>query len=1018
VPRAGGESVVFPMSTLTDVRPAAPPARAALAPLARQLTAADRVLQREKGASLVLRAWPWVLGYILAAFALDVLLHFAAGPRVALLAGFGLLVIGVLAAGAYLAWIRRNSFEHTARVLESRDPRLGSKLINVLQLQAQTEDRAVAPLTRELAGMAIEGYTDELRGENLPRLARTDRLKSDARRLAYGSGGFLAVLAAFFSITRTELPRFLDPFGDHPPYSFTQLEITEPGNDAGAVVYGQNIVITARSHGHRPGELFLTSFAPENPAVRTTVPMFDKGDRGFTQQIEGIKTNLVVFAHTRNGHSLSKQRRIAVILTPKLERASVKIEPPAYTGLAPDERSLQFKSLKALEGSTLTFRLASNRPLASGRISVANESGAIQPVLMEASGEREVVASIVAKESAQLKFSITDRDGFDSQETWSLALSVTHDLPPDVHITNPDSDAFVAMDFKAEPVIEAADDYGLKTVRIHQARNGVFVEPRTIDYDKPPLNAREGLTFDFRNMDVASGDEISIFAEAIDNAPEPHLVRSKTLTLTVISTEEYNQFLREQMDLGDIEAKYAKLLNEFHDLVDQQKKLGDDIDALKKQLEAAQTDTEKAALQKKLDELLAKQEQLNQRLNQLASTMENFVRDQPLYDIEADLKNTLAEKAQEIRDSTKANDEKVKELAAQLPQPPAPQPPGAEGATPPPKDPAAGNGQAGLSQKMLNDFKQASDEQLEKLGAVEKEAQEQVMQPLADLSLMHEIVKDINRFKELYEAQKQLAEQARAYDRPGPLSREDQLALKNMAALENEIGAQLDAVEQKLWEDGKAAEGKFPKAGQSAQHLAQQMGDLRLQSLAHKATGAMLEGKGDQGAQLAENLRSEMDKLFCQCNSKGGQMNDELDHYLSIQRSMKPANNFKQMMQTRKFGQGSKTGPMGSGKGRGGKDGYAVITGPNANVMGGETPITETDKAKTDGPGRNKAKPDAASAAASIDKEDVVHGVEPINRESGAVQGEAGIEQYREIVDKYFKAITKPAAPKAPPKKP
>ena len=64
------------------------------------------------------------------------------------------------------------------------------------------------------------------------------------------------------------------------------------------------------------------------------------------------------------------------------------------------------------------------------------------------------------------------------------------------------------------------------------------------------------------------------------------------------------------------------------------------------------------------------------------------------------------------------------------------------------------------------------------------------------------------------------------------------------------------------------------------------------------------------------------------------------------------------------------------------------------------------------GPNRNKAKPDAAAPAAVVDKEDVVHGVEPVNRESSAVQGETGIEQYGEIVEKYFKAITKPAAAK------
>ena len=54
----------------------------------------------------------------------------------------------------------------------------------------------------------------------------------------------------------------------------------------------------------------------------------------------------------------------------------------------------------------------------------------------------------------------------------------------------------------------------------------------------------------------------------------------------------------------------------------------------------------------------------------------------------------------------------------------------------------------------------------------------------------------------------------------------------------------------------------------------------------------------------------------------------------------------------------------------------------------------------------------------ALDKADVVNGVNAVNRESGAVQGETMIEQYSDIVEKYFKAITKPAEPKPNAKKP
>jgi hypothetical protein len=192
------------------------------------------------------------------------------------------------------------------------------------------------------------------------------------------------------------------------------------------------------------------------------------------------------------------------------------------------------------------------------------------------------------------------------------------------------------------------------------------------------------------------------------------------------------------------------------------------------------------------------------------------------------------------------------------------------------------------------------------------------------------------------------------------------------------------------------------------------MGDLKLQTLADRATEQMLAGNGPTGSQLAEKLRSEMEKLFSQCNSKGGMMNDELDQYMSIQRSMQPGKTFSQMMQSHRFGNGTKSG--GGMSGNGGRDGQAIITGANANVLGGESALENDTDSKTNGNGKNKAVPSGANAMPSLDKPDVVQGVNAVNRESEAVQGESSIDQYSDIVEKYFKALTK--EPNKAPKKP
>ncbi len=600
-----------------------PPSLPASAPqqdrVEHQLAAADRILQKERGITGFLRLWPWLCVVVIGAFVLDVTLHLEPGPRLAITLTALVALLGATGWYGWLAWRKRNSLEHTARTLESRAPWLGSKLMNALQLREQSRDPELSPLTRSMARQAVDACGEELGRENLPALARTDTVRVEGKRAGFGLLGLVLVLALAFDVTRVEVPRFLDPFGDHPPYSFTRLEITEPGNDETAVVYGQSLLITASASGHKPGELFLSYHPVDRPNEVTTVPMFDKGDRGFSQQIEQVRSELILFAHTRNKHAISKQRRVRIIFTPKLERAFVKVTPPAYTGIVGEERPLQFKSLKALAGSRLEFRIQSNRPLGGGRIEVVtSQQEAPTSVTLTSSAENEVSGTLEAKDSAKLRFSLVDRDGHISDETWELALNVTQDLGPSVQITNPSGDSFVAEDFKIDGIVEASDDYGLKTLRIHRGRNDVWEEPRNIEYDRVTRNTREGFDLNFKELGAKPGDIFTIFAEAIDTDPEPHISRTPVVTLRVISTEEYNEYLRQQIDIADIQNKYTDLINKLHELAEEQRNLGEQIEALQKQ--AAESKNPEA-LAGKLDELLAKQNEVNTKLNKLAGAV-------------------------------------------------------------------------------------------------------------------------------------------------------------------------------------------------------------------------------------------------------------------------------------------------------------------------------------------------------------------------------------------------------------
>ncbi len=957
-------------------------------PVVSGLQAADRSLQKEKGRSLLLRACPWVLGFVLLCFLLDVFFHLSSAPRMVLLAGLFLLCVAVLGWSYYITKVRRNQLERIARILETRDPALGSKLINILQLQAQTSDPTLSDLTRQLAQQAIAGYASELQGVNFTGLAKTGRLAGDLKKTALAGLAFVALLGVFYQISAVEILRFADPLGDHPPYSFTRLEIVEPGDAGAQVVYNRNLVVKVKHSGHRPGELFLTFQPPNHPEQAVTVPMLDKGNLGFYQEIANIKSDLVFYAHTKNLHSRSKQRHLEVLLTPRLERAMVQIAPPAYTGIKPEDRTYDFKNLRALSGSRMQFRLQSNRPLREGTLELIKSTTDIQRIALTKTGENEVTGTFEARDSARLKFGLVDADGIASEGNWEGSLVVTHDLPPEIHIVNPNKDCFVAFNFKTEAQIEANDDYGLKTIRIHRALNQVYSPPKVIAYDKIVLNARESVMFNFSDLGVKPGDVISFFAEAIDTAPEANLARSETVNLTVISEDDYNSFLREQNDISDIEGKYDELLGQFHDLIEEQKQLGDQAGELKQKISQADG-KEKAALQQSLDKLLVQQNELNKKLANTADQMEHFIREKPLYDVEAEFQQMLKQKAQEIRNSTAANDKSAKEVARR--------------SSPP-------SGQRQLDQQMAEDFKKASDEQVARLGGVEDQAQKDMVQTLEDMSLMQEVLKDFNRFGDLYQSQQALSEQVRAYNRAGQLSREDQLALKNLAETEKEVADNLKELEGKLREDSKNAAKLFPKAAQSASDLADKMKSARMNPLAQQATDMMLAAQGENAFQLSDRLRSEMEKLFSECKSEGGKQGEEMDAYLKLQRKLNPGNSFAQMMQSHKFGNGQGKGQgkgMGMGAGSRGTSGYAVMEGPSMSVMGKETFAAKGNARQSGGNGRSQEKAKPGSETTAFEKPDAVKGVKPVNRKSEAVTPESTVDEYSDIVDKYFKAISK-----------
>jgi hypothetical protein len=946
-------------------------------PVLDTLRKAGAVHSRQRAIMFLMMAGLVVLASIPLLLLADVLFHFPDMGR--LMGGLAIILaaIACVAIGIWIACFVRPPLLRIARLLESRNPALGSKLVNILQLHDTANSEKGDPLTRSLSRHAVAAAEKELDLNALPSIARESRVKARFRTLA-SVAVLLAVLSVFGGRhVHDQWLRFLDPFGDHPPFSLTQLEIIAP-TASQEILYGDGFTVEVQAKGHTPKDLFLTATSEEG---KQTIPMSARGDGTYLARLEDITSPLVLTAHTGDNSSRSHRRTLKLQMTPQLRGTRVTITPPEYTALPQRELAYGFSPLQALEGTTISFAVNSNRPLGAGTLGFDSGNAAPEsfPIAPAESDPNTAIGTLTAKDSGRMTFSVIDVDGTAAKDSPAASLTVTRDQPPAITITAPDEDALVVEGLSLPIIIDAADDYGLRSVRLHIAVNGEFTEIEPIAFDESNVRRhRIEHVLDLKALNAKPGDKITVFAEAIDTRPDPQLSRTTSRRLDIITEEDYNQRLREQADVASIAGKYEDLLNRFERQIEEQRSIEKKLNELRERAEKNPDDKE---LLGEFSEAFAEQLELNQRLGEMADEMADFGREDPVYDFEKGLQEKLKERAEAIRESAKQNQSESEDAL--------------EKGDPPPAAP---------SKEMMESLEQAAREQRERLEGEGEKAGEEVMEPLEDLAHLHELMKDFNLFKEMADEQRELAEQSKAYKDKQELNAEDRLALRELGARQRELAPKLDALSKKLEADAEAAEEKFPEAAASAQQLADAIESANMPDLARQAAQSMLGAKSDDSHSQAQNLSEEMDRLFEE-NAQPGQQGvaGGLDQALRLERGMNPGDSLRQMMLSRRFrglpGEGQ------SGTGSSGMMSSAPMQGAG-KLMGGETlmdgPLAQSLGGK--GPGGTEGLSGAPTAR--LDPADETKLDAESARRTGTPEGSTLLMEYEKLADAYFQRLT------------
>ena len=371
------------------------------------------------------------------------------------------------------------------------------------------------------------------------------------------------LLSAFWLIcpeaASTLFRRTLLPELDTPPLSPYSFHISP---DPADVSFGGELLLTADvSGGKPPGTLRL--LVRSETIGEQNLAAFREGERTWGRRLEYVTRPCRIAFATEDGRARSRWHAVTVNYRPRITGGGVALVPPPYTGKKAETRALSGRELTVPEGGSAVFELQCNVPVAEviGTWLPDRPGAAPQTIRGEASeGKAACRLELTVRDSGHLSIDLKDARGLAMEKPLETLIRAKPDQPPAVSLIQPSQDCVVVAGHPFEMIAEASDDNGLE--RFEWFRNLRGTTPRPVSLLPIPgvLRHQAKYTIDLAEIGARPGDVFEWRAEAKDaNPTRLNIGSSPTVTVAVISPEEYAELLRMEMTLEEFVARYEEL---------------------------------------------------------------------------------------------------------------------------------------------------------------------------------------------------------------------------------------------------------------------------------------------------------------------------------------------------------------------------------------------------------------------------------------------------------------------------
>ncbi len=336
--------------------------------------------------------------------------------------------------------------------------------------------------------------------------------------------------------------------------------------------------------------------------------------------LRGVRTDAEYWCSLED--VVSERYKITVVNNPAIQELTLKVRPPAYSGLQPSEQK-DNGNVTCLYGSSIDFKIAASKPLKEANL-VIGDSQYVKLHCVDnfASG------TLIAKGEMQYKVVIKDFDGSPNLSPVVYDIKTFGDGAPSIELIAPDQNTTLTTEQRLPVTVKIADDYGFKSLKLyHRLSASRYEKPQeTYQSVNIPLDlSKKEQTVDYiwnlSPLSLSTDEVVSYYIEVEDNDAVSGFKKARTIECTIRIPSVTELFKENEKVQERSEDELAKTLQEAQELKKDMEKISREMKKDSKEISWEEKEKIQSAA-KKFSDLQQKMEKIRQDIKEATNKLE------------------------------------------------------------------------------------------------------------------------------------------------------------------------------------------------------------------------------------------------------------------------------------------------------------------------------------------------------------------------------------------------------------